>query len=140
LLQETWRGAGVATTEDGFVLLAGGPGGAGGGTVDPGGGVGVLLSPRAVAAWREADEWVVRFADRVIAARLTLQDGRRRPLHLYLVSSYAPVDTAPAAERRKHLYYLQQCVDMCRSPELLMMGTDANVRWRREKDNGPLWR
>jgi len=136
LLQETWRGAGAATTEDGFVLLAGGPGGAGGGTVDPGGGVGILLSPRAVAAWREADEWVVRFGDRVIAARLALRDGRRRPLHLYLVSSYAPVDTAPAAERRRHLYYLQQCVDMCRSHELLLIGTDANVRLGVSSDGG----
>ena len=90
-------------------------------------GVGILLSPVATAAWTEAGTQVHTFGPRIMSTRLRVKDERGRPLVLYVVSAYAPLASAPQAERDRYFSDLQKCCDVCHKREVLLIGTDANA-------------
>ena len=90
-------------------------------------GVGILLSPAATAAWTEAGTQVHSFGPRIVSTCLRVKDNKARPLTIYVVSAYAPLASAPKAERDRYFSDLQACVDKCGRREVLVMGTDANA-------------
>ena len=90
-------------------------------------GVGSLLSPVATKGWEEAGTQLNSYGDRVASTRIKVKDGRGRPLTLYMVSAYAPLSSAPVAERLRYFSDLQACVGACGKKEVLMIGTDANA-------------
>jgi exonuclease III len=90
-------------------------------------GVGILLSPPATAAWTEAGAQMLSFGPRIVSTRLRVKDNKARPLTIYVVSAYAPLASAPKAERDRYFSDLQACVDKCGKREVLVMGTDANA-------------
>ena len=90
-------------------------------------GVGILLSPVATTAWTEAGTQVLTFGPRIMSTRLRVKDERGRPLVLYVVSAYAPLASAPQAERDRYFSDLQKCCDVCHKREVLLIGTDANA-------------
>ena len=111
--QETWRSGRDDFTEDGCCFLGVGPeqqqgrGSAG---------VALVLSRSATAAWQAAG--AVLHADlgpRVIAAPLLARDARtRRPLGVYLMSTYAP--TSDASEADLDAYYSAFSSALARKP------------------------
>jgi hypothetical protein len=71
------------------------------------GGVGILLSPDAVRDWEAADSEVLLFGERILAVRLQLKDADKRSVRVLLASAYAPVSSAPQAERDAFLSELE---------------------------------
>ena len=67
------------------------------------------------------------FGPRIMSTRLRVKDQRGRPLVLYVVSAYAPLASAPQAERDRYFSDLQKCCDACHKREVLLIGTDANA-------------
>jgi hypothetical protein len=90
-------------------------------------GVAVVLSKNAQKAWEDAGSQVLRYGLRVVAVRLTTQDTRGRPIHIFLVSAYAPVGSAKWHDREAYYTNLQQCINECKRHEVLIVGTDANA-------------
>jgi len=71
------------------------------------GGVGILLCPDAVRDWEAADSEVLLFGERILAVRLQLKDADKRSVRVLLASAYAPVSSAPQAERDAFLSELE---------------------------------
>lgn len=124
-LQETWRLGKTVEQHDGCVLLNTGPAQklCKRGSL----GVGILLSKLAVQAWEAAGSQVLRFGLRVLATRLHVSDPRGVEVTIFLVSAYAPVSSAPAAERAAYAQCLQECIDTCAKSEVLVVSMDANA-------------
>ena len=57
-------------------------------------GVGIVLSPKAIKAWKDGGCELYKISARVIALRMLLQDHRNKPIGIFLVSAYAPVGVA----------------------------------------------
>jgi hypothetical protein len=124
-LQETWRLGNTLEQHNDVVIINTGPehklcrrGSLG---------VAVVLSKNAQKAWEDAGSQVLRYGLRVIAVRLTTQDKRGRPIHIFLVSAYAPVGSAKRQDREAYYADLQQCINECKRHEVLIIGTDANA-------------
>ena len=69
-------------------------------------GVGILLSPPATAAWTEAGAQMLSFGPRIVSTRLRVKDNKARPLTIYVVSAYAPLASAPKAERDRYKFHV----------------------------------
>jgi len=95
-------------------------------------GVGILLSPAATAAWTEAGTQVHSFGPRIVSTRLRVKDNKARPLTIYVVSAYAPLASAPKAERDRYFSDLQACVDKCGRREVLV--SSERLQGGRERD------
>jgi hypothetical protein len=90
-------------------------------------GVAIVIARRARRAWEKAGSQALYFGLRIIATRLHLEDGKGRPVAVYLVSAYAPIGAAPRAEREVYNSQLQACMNECGKHEILVIGTDANA-------------
>jgi hypothetical protein len=67
------------------------------------------------------------FGDRIIAARLQLEDMVGKPLIIVLVSAYAPHSGSTLEEKEAFAGNLQACINICGPDEILIMGIDANA-------------
>ena len=131
LMQETWLfGDNTYDCGDGFVLVTSGKKKTGA-EQRGSGGTGILLSPAAVRDWNRGGSWVKRYTHGLLAIRLSARKRRgddSRSHDLFLISSYSPDASKKAEERRKHLDLLDQCINLSKQHETLVVGTDANVR------------
>ena len=91
------------------------------------GGVGLMLSGDARAAWTLAGADVMTFGPRIVAVRLHIKDAKGKLVKLFVVSAYAPIGAAPAAERNAYFDNLERCFAACGSGEVLIVLTDANA-------------
>ena len=90
-------------------------------------GVGILLSREAQAAWKKANYEEHRdFGARVMAVRLIVRGSDGREKGLFLVSGYAPVGCASAAEWSDFFSSLDACVARKCSEDVLVLGIDTN--------------
>ena len=90
-------------------------------------GVGIALSQRGVEAWRDAGSILHHdFGGRIIAIRLQLQDDKRRPVTLFLVSAYCPVGKADPDTWEEFLTQLNACVARKHAGDQLLIGMDSN--------------
>ena len=126
-LQETWRlGNDEPLEEAGFTFV-----GASLTTQTRRGsqGVAIVLSRAAAAAWRAAGSHVWRVSSRVIAVRLLVRDprNRSRSLGVLLVSGYAPVSTASAAEWAEYYNDVTMALSHRHSGDVVVFGTDGNA-------------
>ena len=65
--------------------------------------------------------------DRIIAARLQLEDMVGKPLSIVLVSAYAPHSGSTREEKEAFAGQLQACIEICDPNEILIIGIDANA-------------
>ena len=124
-LQETWRTGLEEIEEDGFVFLGAAP------AVQNGRGskgVGILLSPLAVAAWRAAGAVVHNdVGPRVIAVRMEVEDSAGRKQGLFQVASYAPISTAPDTEKDEYETALACVLSRRQSGDIVIVCADTNA-------------
>ena len=124
-LQETWRTGLEEIEEDGFVFLGAAP------AVQNGRGskgVGILLSPLAVAAWRAAGAVVHNdVGPRVIAVRMEVEDSAGRKQGLFQVASYAPISTAPDTEKDEYETALACVLSRRPSGNIMIVCADTNA-------------
>ena len=101
------------------------------------GGVGILLSHEAAKAWRESGSRVDRYGERIIAISSSVRvPGRKKRMHVRLVSSYAPVVATHTSDQRgDHVKKLAECTRRTRQCETLIIGTDTNVRLGTSNDD-----
>ena len=92
------------------------------------GGVGILLSMEAEFAWRKSGSWMKCYGNSVMAIKMVARAFSGRKQRLHLVTSYAPDSSKSRREKEDHLRQLQACISDSRSEEMLVIGTDANVR------------
>jgi len=124
--QETWRSGKDDFTEDGYCFLGVGPAQQQGcGSA----GVAIILSRSATSAWQAAGAVVhTDLGPRVIAAPLLARDAwTRRPLGVYLMSTYAPTSDASATDL--DMYYSAFSTALARKPRgyVLVVCSDANA-------------
>ena len=90
-------------------------------------GVGIALSQKGVAAWKEAGSTLHDdFGGRIIAVRLQLKDKKEKPVVLFLVSAYCPVGKADPDVWEEFLQQLNTCVARKHADDLLLIGMDSN--------------
>ena len=87
----------------------------------------IVLSPLTKRAWEQGGSKVHFFGDRIIAARLQLEDMVGKPLIIVLVSAYAPHSGSTLEEKEAFAGNLQACINICGPDEILIMGIDANA-------------
>ncbi len=79
----------------------------------------------------------------MLATRLRVSDPRGVEVTIFLVSAYAPVSSAPAAERGAYARCLQECIDTCAKGEVIVVSMDANaspgVRSRHDDPHAAGW-
>ena len=128
--QETWRSGFDTVQQDGMTFIGvGPPQQQGRGSA----GVSITLSHLAAAAWeRTGRELHVDLGPRLMAIRLEVRcGGRGRAYHqkmsIFLVSSYAPDSSKPAAEHEAYYTGLAVLLARRRSGDVLIVGTDANA-------------
>ena len=92
------------------------------------GGAGILLSAAATQSWKDGGSWVRRYGGDIVAIRVKAHNRRGRSRNLFLVSAYAPDSSKPPETKRRHWEQLLRCVNDARCHEMLIVGTDANVR------------
>lgn len=93
-------------------------------------GVAIVLSPEAEEARQRAGGLKFTFGPRIVATRLTLLDANKKEVKIFLVSSYAPnfkTNLTSDAELQQYYQQLDECVNFCKSDEVLIIGTDANA-------------
>ena len=129
-LQETWREGQENFAEDGFVFLGSGPKNqVGRGSC----GVGILLSPTAVVAWRAANSVVHNdLGDRVIATRLIVEDESKQQLGIHFIAAYAPTTDKKDPgkdEATKDAYEesLAAAISLRKPGDVLLICADANA-------------
>jgi len=127
-LQETWRAGGLTQWENnGFVFIHNGlaekPCSRGAQ------GVAVVLGPEARKAWEKAGCVRFDFGSRIVAVRLEIaqSDRKRRPVTIFLVSSYASDSSRPAEEHVEFEMQRQRLYDTVRQFEVMVEGTDTNA-------------
>ena len=125
-LQETWRSGRDEFSEASYCFLGVGPATQQGRGSS---GVALVLSRSATSAWQAAGAIVhADLGHRVVAAPLLAKDARtRRPLGVYLISSYAPTSDASASAWDE--YYSALATAIARMPfgYVLVICTDANA-------------
>ena len=110
--------------EDGFVFLGIAPDiQKGRGTK----GVGILLSPLAVAAWRAARAVVHNdVGPRIIAIRMEVEDSSGRKQGLFQVASYAPISIASDNEKDEYETALACVLSRRKSDDIVIICADTN--------------
>ena len=68
------------------------------------------------------------YGSSVMAIRMVARTSHGRKQRLHLVTSYAPDASKSRREKADRLRQLQACIRDSRSEEMLVIGTDANVR------------
>ena len=121
-IQETWRLGQDEFVKDGFRILTNNRSAG-----RKRGGVAIVLSPAAVAAWKLGGSVVNCFGDRVISIKLRLADAFRKPIDVIFASAYAPVSNACRSVKDEYHNNLQFCVDHCGNDDILILGTYANA-------------
>ena len=111
-----------------------------------GGGVGIILSPRAHKAWQDNEGWMMQFGPNILALKLNIQTGSkkhrgRHSRRIYLVSGYSPSNPdSKTTEMQAYLTNLQNCLKQCKDPKyILIMGTDANISFGTNQDRASNW-
>lgn len=90
-------------------------------------GVGIALSGKGVAAWKDAGSVLHDdLGARVIAIRLNLKDVSSRSVPVFLVSAYCPVGDASTEIWDEFFSQLDACVARKEKEDLLVVGTDCN--------------
>ena len=90
-------------------------------------GVAIVLSPTATQHWKDAGETVKHYGTRVMAVRLRIKRRGTTPVHIHLVSAYAPHSGYSRDMYDAYLDNLQQCIQDCHRYDILLIGTDANA-------------
>ena len=119
-----WFGNNMYEVEDHLILHSGRTTPGTGEQVQRGEGVGIVLSPEAIKAWREGGgEWMPK-SPRIVTARLAMREGK----HLLLVGVYAP--TFRASDQEKAAFYsdLQEVINSASGRDLLVIMGDWNAR------------
>ena len=90
-------------------------------------GVGIALSPPAVAAWVAAgSEQHNDLGARVLAIRLLMTDCCGNDVGLFVISAYAPVGNAAVALWQDFFDKLETCISRKRRDDILLIGADTN--------------
>ena len=90
-------------------------------------GVGIALSEQGVEAWKEAGKTLHDdLGGRIIAVRLKLDDDKRRPVNIFLVSAYCPVGKADPELWEEFFERLDTCMSRKVKDDILMIGMDSN--------------
>ena len=93
-------------------------------------GVGIVLDPRAAAAWRESGEVWEAVSSRLVTARFkAVRAGQRRPggfrekkdIFVSIVSAYAPTAKAPPGIQSSFRGELQSVLDRIPSSDILLL-------------------
>ena len=163
MLQELWNSKGDAAEwpvieENGYFLLQNGKDKKTNKKGRNSGGVGLLLSAEMYEGFLKAGGDVLRFGERIIAARIkvmTIRNSKksrkrrrgakfratktlkRKEKTLFVVSSYAPTSCRKNDEERQQFYEdFEKCVKECGKNETLIIGGDFNASMgvRRDKD------
>ena len=90
-------------------------------------GVGIALSERGVAAWKEAGSVLHNdFGGRIIAIRLQLRDTSGKLVCIFLVSAYCPVGSSDPEKWEEFLAQLDSCMARKSRGDVLIIGIDSN--------------
>ena len=90
-------------------------------------GVGIALSERGVAAWKEAGSVLHNdFGGRIIAIRLQLRDTSGKQVCIFLVSAYCPVGSSDPEKWEEFLAQLDSCMARKSRGDVLIIGIDSN--------------
>lgn len=87
-------------------------------------GVATVLSPMARRDWEQCGSKVAYY-DRIIAARLQIEDMVGKPLIIVLVSAYASHSGSTQEEKETFEDNFQACLDDCGHDEIPIIGMDA---------------
>ena len=138
-IQETkWFGKDVWPAAEGFTFLhSGRPLPANGEDAARNEGVGIMLNPKATAAWRDAGELWKAVSSRIVTARLKwVGKGQRRcggsretsNMFLSIVCAYAPTARAPPGVKDQFSSDLQETLDQIPQSDILVVLGDFNAR------------
>jgi len=90
-------------------------------------GVGIVLSPEAVTAWKAAGSTVFNeFGTRVVAVRLQSIDINGNTIGMFLISAYAPVGVSDEKVWEDFMENLDQCISKKLHGDILIIGCDSN--------------
>ena len=124
-VQETWRHGSEDVDFGGWLYLGIGP------DLQRGRGsqgVGIFLSPLAVAAWRLGGWEQHRLSPRVMAVRLQVRDVHcGKQLGAFVLNSYAPVSTSPEEEWDAYYAAVASALSHRRAGDVLVWCCDANA-------------
>ena len=84
-------------------------------------GVGLLLSPQAVRAWKAASTECLytNFGPRIISMRLLVNDDKGRPFRINLISAYAPIGSADDKDHDDFEFRLNTTLAKCHPNDVL---------------------
>ena len=90
-------------------------------------GVGIALSQRGVATWKEAGSVLHNdFGGRIIAVRLQLRDDSGKLVCIFLVSAYCPVGSSDPEKWEEFFAQLDSCLARKVRGDVLLIGIDSN--------------
>ena len=89
-------------------------------------GVGIVLGPKAIKAWKDGGCEVNIISARVIGLRMLLQDSRNQSFGAFLISAYAPVGVADESLWDQFFNDLDKCIAMKQPNDILLIGSDTN--------------
>jgi len=90
------------------------------------GGVGIVLSPSAALAWKRAGGETFSAGERWVGVFLNKRDNCGRKLVLFLISAWAPVSGAPAADLDESYRHGNLLMDLLGSGHIPILAVDAN--------------
>ena len=89
-------------------------------------GVGIVLSPKSIDAWKAAGCELHCISARVMAIRLLMVDSQNKTIGLYVVSAYAPIGVAAEIEWNNFFDDIDTCISKKLSNDILIIGSDTN--------------
>jgi len=125
-LQETWRSGREQLSLRNYSFILNGPETQSGrGST----GVGIVLNPLALDAWKAAScELHNDLGPRIIAIRLCLPTVHSSsPIGIFLISCYAPISTDSEENWTSYYTNLSECISRKINSDLLVIGSDCNA-------------
>ena len=133
-LQETWRSGREQLSLRNYSFILNGPETQSGrGST----GVGIVLNPLALDAWKAAScELHCDLGLRIIAIRLCLPTVHSSsPIGIFLISCYAPISTDSEESWTSYYSNLLECISRKNNTDLLLIGSDCNASLGIRKQN-----